>query len=173
MDAFGYLSVLISIILGLGVTQLLTGIGRLIQGRGRVTPYMPSVVWAGLLLLVHVQTWWTMFGLRGVEAWTFAGFLVVLLQPAILYLLSALVLPDLNGPEQVDLRENYHDQARWFFGLFILLLVVSLAKDLVLSGELPDALTSWRTSSSWPSAWAASCRGARRTTGCRRRWPRG
>jgi hypothetical protein len=35
MDEFNYLSVLISIILGLGVTQLLTGLGKLIFARLR------------------------------------------------------------------------------------------------------------------------------------------
>jgi hypothetical protein len=140
MDAFSYLSVLISIILGLGVTQLLTGIGRLIQGRHRVRHYPPAVIWAALLLLVHVQTWWSMFGMRHVREWTFLAFFVVLLQPVILYLLSALVLPDLNGPERVDLRRNYIDQSRWFFGLFVLLLVVSVLKEVVLDGTLPDPM---------------------------------
>lgn len=36
MDAFSYLSVLLSIILGLGLTQLLTAAGRLIRHRERL-----------------------------------------------------------------------------------------------------------------------------------------
>lgn len=140
MDAFSYLSVLLSIILGLGITQLLTGLGQQIQHRRRVRRYGPALVWAVLLLLVHVQTWWTMFELRAQEAWTFAAFLVVLLQPVVLYLLSALVLPDVGQGEAVDLRAHYYAQARWFFGLFAALLVVSLVKDLVLRGALPVAL---------------------------------
>ena len=47
MDAFSYLSVLISIVLGLGVTQLLTGFGRLIEARDRVRSYGPVLIWAG------------------------------------------------------------------------------------------------------------------------------
>ena len=140
MGPFDYLSVLISIILGLGITQLLTGVGRLIQSRDRVRVYWPTLAWVSLLLLVHVQTWWSMFGMRNVREWTFLAFFVVLLQPVILYLLSALVLPDLNGPERVDLRQNYLDQSRWFFGLFVLLLVVSVLKEVVLDGTLPDPM---------------------------------
>src|SRR6478672_4069223 len=64
MDPFSYLSVLISIILGLGITQLVTGLGRLIQARGRIKFYAPTIAWVGLLLIIHVQTWWAMFGLR-------------------------------------------------------------------------------------------------------------
>ena len=137
MDEFSYLSVLVSIILGLGITRLLTGCGQLIEDRDRGRTYWPSLLWAVVLLVIHVQTWWSMFGMRSHEGWTFLAFLVVLLQPIALYLLAALVLPTLAPGEPVDLRSHYYRQARWFFGLLIVLLVVSLVKDLIVSGALP------------------------------------
>ena len=140
MDPFSYLSVLISIILGLGITQLVTGLGRLIQARDRVKLYSPSLSWVVVLLVIHIQTWWAMFGLRNHQDWTFAQFFIVLLQPLVLSLLAALVLPDMNGETHVDLRANYFGHARWFFALTLLLLVVSLTKDLLLSGSLPNPL---------------------------------
>ena len=54
MDEFGYLSVIISVILGLSVTQLLQGISQVINARDRVRIYWPSIAWALLLLLVDV-----------------------------------------------------------------------------------------------------------------------
>ena len=90
------------------------------------------------LFLIHVQTWWTMFGLRNRSDWTFGAFLIVLLQPAVLYLMSALVLPDFSGSAPVDLRENYFDHSRWFFALAVLVLIVSVTKDLALYGALPE-----------------------------------
>ena len=140
MDQFSYLSVLISIILGLGITQLVTGLGRLIQARDRVKLYAPALAWVGLLLVIHVQTWWAMFGLRNHSTWNFGQFFVVLLQPLVLSLLASLVVPDFGADAQVDLRANYYAHSRWFFSLLILLLVVSLVKDVVLSGSLPSAL---------------------------------
>ena len=143
MDAFSYLSVLLSIVLGLGITQLLTGLGRLIQARDRVRIYWPTPAWAVLLLVAHVQTWWTMFALRDDAGWTFFAFLLVLLQPVLLYLAAALVLPDFGETAdpteaRVDLRRHYFHQARWFFGVLLALLVASVAKDVVLERELPD-----------------------------------
>lgn len=79
-----------------------------------------------------------MFGMRHQDEGTFLQLSVVLLQPVILYLLTILVLPGPNAPHQ-DLRANYLAQRPWFFGLFLLLLAVSVAKDLVRSGSLPDA----------------------------------
>src|SRR5262249_8567567 len=112
MDAFSYLAVLISIILGLGMARLLTGVGRWIEQRNAFRPFMPAMVWAGILLLVHVQTWWSMFGLRFLTEWTFVRFTVVLLQPAILFLLATIVLPS-EGGSSLDLRANYASQRRW------------------------------------------------------------
>jgi len=137
MDAFSYLSVLLSIILGLAITQLLQGIGRIIQHRGRVDMFWPSIAWAGLLVLVSVQTWWALFGLRDRQHWSFFPFLIVVLQTINLYLVTALVLPEIAPAERVDLREHYFTQARWFFSLTIVAVLISLAKDLVLNGSFP------------------------------------
>ena len=139
MDEFSYLIVLVSIVLGLGVTRLLTGLGALIEARDRVRFYGPALAWTLFLLVAHVQTWWAFFGLRDRGGWSFAAFLAVLVQPALLYLLSALVLPTVGPGDDVDLRTRYYEQARWFFGLLAGLLVASLARDLALEGALPDA----------------------------------
>jgi len=140
MDQFNYLAVLISIILGLGITQLLSGVGRLLQARGRVRLYWPTLAWVAVLLVLHVQTWWAMFGLRTLQTWTFVAFLLVLLQPIVLFLLSALALPDPTSETSNDLQAHYYSHTRWFFGLAVGLLVVSLLRDLVISGHLPGAL---------------------------------
>ncbi len=132
MDAFDYLSVLISIILGLGITQILSGLGRLLNVRARVRWYGPAVAWAALLLLIHVQTWWAMFGLRTQATWSFGAFLIVLSLPIFLYLMAALALPDAGGEAPIDLKANYYAHARWFFGLALLVVLASLLRPVVL-----------------------------------------
>jgi hypothetical protein len=137
MDNFSYLAVLISIILGLGITQLLSGFGRWVESRFSFPAFAPTIVWVAVLLVMHIQTWWTMYGLRYHHDWTFFQFVVVLLQPITLFLLASVVLPS-SAAAVSDLRSNYFAQRHWFFGLFIALLVVSLARDLILTGSLPD-----------------------------------
>ena len=138
MDAFGYLSVLISIILGLAVTQLLQGFRGIVLARRVVRVYWPALGWAVLLLVIDVQSWWAMFGLRAVQQWTFAEFAVVLLQAVMLYMLAALVLPDFSADRAVDLRQHYFETRRWSFGAAAVTALVSLAKDLVIAGQLPS-----------------------------------
>ncbi len=138
MEAFAHLSILISIILGLGIAELLSGFARTIEKRGAARIYPPPVVWAFLLLLTHVQTWWSIFGLRSHLDWTFFQFSVVLLQPIVLYMLSALALP--RSSAELDLHANYFAHRQWFFALFASLLAVSIGKDLALSGSLPSTM---------------------------------
>ena len=140
MDEFGYLSVIISVILGLSVTQLLQGLSQIINARDRVRIYWPTIGWAVLLLIVDVQAWWAMFGLRNKHAWTFLQFAVVLLETIILYLLAALVMPVIPSTEHVDLRSNYFRHAGWFFGLLAAVLIDSLLKDFVIAGSFTTGL---------------------------------
>ena len=138
MSDFDYLSVLISIVLGLGITNLLGGLATLVRRRGRIAMYWPLPVWIVTLFLIHVQTWWSMFGLRQIQHWSFEAFLVVLMQPVLLYLMSALILPEAaDGEASIDLKETYFRERAWFFASFLAVLLVSLSKDLVLSGHFP------------------------------------
>jgi hypothetical protein len=54
-------------------------------------------------------------------------------------LLAIVVLPA-QGATGLDLRANYFGQRRWFFGLLVFLLGVSVLKDVVVSGSLPGGL---------------------------------
>lgn len=136
MGPFEYLSVLISIVLGLGITHLLSGFGRWLELRSRFRPFAPALAWAAFLLLVHFQTWWTMFGYAGYGKWDFLQFSMVLLQPIVLFLLATMVFPSGDAPTR-DLRENFFHQRPWFFGLLCALVLTSLLKEVVREGRLP------------------------------------
>jgi hypothetical protein len=137
MDAFSYLSVLLSIILGLAITQVLQGVRGLLLARGRVRLYAPSLIWCALILTFATQSWWASFGLAEVRDWTFAGFGALLLQTTLLYMLAALVLPDFPAGEPVDLEAHYFREARPFYIVTVAMLASSLLKDKAIGGEFP------------------------------------
>ena len=140
MDEFSYLSVLLSVILGLAVTQILKGFRGLLLSRTRIQIYWPVIGWAILLLLVCFQNWWSMFGMRNRHDWTFQQFGMVLLQTILFYMIAGLVFPDFFGEAIVDLKESFYAHRRWFFSLGFASIVVSLCKGLVLDGKLPAPL---------------------------------
>jgi hypothetical protein len=138
MDAFDYLSVLLSIVLGLAITQLLAGFAAMVRARGRTVMYWPMPVQMAATFLISVQLWWALFALRWSHHWTFGSFLVVLMQPVTVYLMAAFITPDLSGEGAVDLREIYFRESRWFFGAGLAAVAMSLAKSLILGGRLPS-----------------------------------
>jgi hypothetical protein len=139
MDAFEYLSVLLSIILGLAITQVLQGYRGLLLSRSTVTVYAPTLIWSALLLLIVTQSWWASFGLSDHRDWDFGSFSLILLQMVLLYMMAALILPDVPRGEPVDLRAHFYRERRPFFAIFLAMLATSLIKDWVLDGDLPEA----------------------------------
>jgi len=137
VDSFSYLSVLLSIVIGLAITQILQGLRALMLARGSARLYAPSLFWAALMLLIATQMWWASFGLHDQGEWTFGIYGLILLQVALFYLACGLVLPDLT-PDRIDLERDYYRNRGWFFGLLAATAVVSLLKDFALEGALPE-----------------------------------
>jgi len=93
MDPFSYLSVLISIILALGITRLLGGVGEMLQARSRRRIYWVHTLWIANLFLFLVMAWWIFYRWRVQQQWTFFLLVFVLISPTILYLASLLLFP--------------------------------------------------------------------------------
>src|SRR4030095_10849435 len=61
MGAFEYLSVLISIILALGMTRGLAGVGEMLQARSRRHIYWVHAVWIINVFIYLVIAWWIFY----------------------------------------------------------------------------------------------------------------
>jgi len=139
MDEFSYLSVLLSVILGLAVTQILQGFRALLLSRRRVQIYWPVIAWGLLILLVCFQNWWSMFGMRNRHDWSFGQFGMVLSQTVLIYMVAGLVFPEFQGEKAIDLKESFFAHRRWFFALGFSTVALSVAKNVVLDGRLPNS----------------------------------
>jgi len=138
VSPFEHISVLISIILGLGITQLLIGLHRLVQARERVKTYWLSLLWAALIFIAQVEWWWSSYALREETIWNFFYFLFVLLSPVSLYLAAAFALPDIEKGERYDLREYYYGSRGWFFGFVATGPVLDAIRRAIQAGTIVD-----------------------------------
>ncbi len=134
MNPFDYLATLISIILGLGLTHLLTNVYRLIQGHRRVRFYWLSIVWASLIFLGIVQWWWGLYGQHNNSDWTFFFYVFTLVTPVTLYLTAGLALPALEAGKQLDLRDYYYNNHRYFFSIAAINPFLDAVRNIVQTG---------------------------------------
>src|SRR5437899_13032293 len=93
MNAFEYLSFLISIVLALGMTRVLAGVGEMMQARMHRGIYCVHVIWIVNLFIYLIVAWWSFFPWRNQQALTFYPFVLVLISPTILYLAPLLLFP--------------------------------------------------------------------------------
>ena len=162
MTQFEYLSVLVSIIVGLAITQLLSATARLIQLRRRVAAHATTFCWMALMFLINTQMWWAAFERRWTSDWNFFSFLLYLLMPIIGFLLSYLLVPQAEDLDEFDLATNFADNRPWFFGLLALLPCVSMAEQALRMSSLElDGDTAFRIAFALMALVASQVRSAR------------
>ena len=135
MEQFAYLSVLLSIIIGLGMSHIIVSAARLIRHRDRVHLYVPTLLWMAVLFLVQIQIWWSGF-IGGRGSWTFSTFLLALALPTGAFFLSYLLVPEFYGRENIDLHSDYNRNRHWFFSILALLPIASLTGEFLRTGQI-------------------------------------
>lgn len=140
-DAFAYLSVLLSIILGLAIAEVLQGYRSLLLARGTVKLYAPPLIWSAIMLLLSVHLWWASFGYADRQNWDFTAFTAVLSQCVMLFMGASLLLPHTRRDEAIDLRAHYYREAGPFFSFGLLFIVFGFIKDWLLDQRIMNGGT--------------------------------
>ena len=137
MDISGYWATLASMIVGLGITDLLVNLHRLLHGRSRVTWDALPLVWALITLLLLFNFWWaTAMNLDGSrDARVVGQFVLLAISPIILFLMSASVLPrDMPGEGRLDMKAAWASARRVFIVLFWVRQIVTGVTASVAAG---------------------------------------
>lgn len=141
ISAFEYVTVLISIIVGLGITEILSGIADLIKKNKGVIVYWPHLLWVLFVLLLLIQEWWVTYELKTFQPWRLPTFLFIMLYPTNLFVLGRLLFPQIEGKKEVNLKKFYYKNYRKIFLLLILSALLSAAYNLfILNLKLADQL---------------------------------
>lgn len=166
MDTFNYLAVMISIILGVGITQLFAGIGNMLQIRHRVRQYWLYSLWVLILVVANVHLWWSLWAFRESVAWNYAYFLYVLIGPAGLVIAGHIIIPGEFYVDvaqgKFDLKQHYYDISRLFFGIFAGVIAWAMFLEPVL-GVRPF-LVEFRIVQALGFAVVASCAVSKNST---------
>ena len=136
---YPHIRVVLSIILGLGITTLLSGIASIIEHPKRYHwswIHMGWVVWA---LISIVTFWWWEFRLSGLTRWTFGIYLFVIGYCSLYFMLSTLLFPK-DVREYGSYEAYFLDRRPWFFGLLALMTLMDLADTAIKGASRWQAL---------------------------------
>ncbi len=123
MSRFEFILVLLSIIIGLGLTELLINVVRQIRAGKNTKFFWPHSVLVVILFFALLQIWWESWGLQGYGEWSFQVLLLMLAAPVSLFCISHLVFP--SKIEGTDLEEYYFSKSRLLWSLSSFTVVVA------------------------------------------------
>jgi hypothetical protein len=115
-DVYTHIRIVISIVLGLGIARLLTGLARFVQHPGKVKVYPIHLAWAFSILFFLVDFWWWELHLARLQQWNFGIYLFVIFYAVLFFLISTLLFPD-QMEEYSGFEDYFLSRRRWFFGL--------------------------------------------------------
>ena len=129
MGVFEYIGVLISVIMGLGITHLATGTSKAIQHRDTVRFYLPHVLWTVAILIYILMIWWGMFWWSQHEDWFAYEYLFITLYAIVLFFLASILYPWDMAPD-IDFEASFFRNRRWFFGGLTLAWLIDIPETL-------------------------------------------
>jgi hypothetical protein len=119
MAPFEFVMTLVSIIVALGVAELLVGIARIL--RSELKFYWIHAIWVFTLLVMQLQYSWSLFDLEARNEWVFIDLVRLLAPPITLFLASSLLFP--SRTERIDLEEYYFAKRKPIFGLLFCVML--------------------------------------------------
>jgi hypothetical protein len=110
MNLFEFIMVLTSIIVGMGLTELLSGIADSMTRRNKREFSWIHLLLSFALLFGIVKTWWELWDFHTTAEWTFPNLLLMLSPSIILYLVARILNPGREFKSSVE--EYYFKNAR-------------------------------------------------------------
>ena len=132
-DIFPHIRIVMGMVIGLGVTRLLSGVARTVQHPAQYRLYSVHLAWVASVLLMLVHFWWWEFDLYRIENWTFGKYLFIIGYAIVLFLLCALLFPD-SMQDYRSYEDYFYARRAWFFGLLGSTYLLDVV-DTLLKGE--------------------------------------
>jgi hypothetical protein len=132
ISPFEYVTILVSIILGLGITKILSSLAELLYDFRRVRFFWVHSIWVVLILYIHVQEWFILYELKDYPSWKLPVFLFILLYPITLFLAANMLFPVIDKNQNVDLKIFFCSNYKPLYFLFLICILLSLTFNLWL-----------------------------------------
>ncbi len=126
ISPFEYVATLVSIILGLGITQILSSFADLLYHYKKVKFYWPHTLWVVFILFLHIQDWFIAYEMKEKAIWRLPELLFILSYPITLFTVAKMLLPTNDKEEQTDMKIYYNSQFPGIFLITSISIVISM-----------------------------------------------
>jgi len=143
VSQFEYIMVLISIVLGLGITHLLAGVGSLVyrlSGQGpRVRLYWGHLTWVAFVFCYQIGFWWWEFSWAEENTWGLLLYFFLILYATALFLLCEVLFPR-RADEVTDFEAYFMAVRKWFYGLILAVTAIDVAESILKGPDYMERL---------------------------------
>lgn len=137
MSDFEFLSVLVSIVIGLGLTHLLGGLGRAFHFRSSVKMDAVHVGWTITVFFVLVLNWWVFLLWRDIDGWTFVSFFIIILWTTSMYVMALALYPP-GRSKDMSYRVMFENNRTWFLSTLGIMCLLDLTVTYMREQEIPE-----------------------------------
>ena len=125
---------MISIVLGLGIANLLNTIGALIRNKHKVVHSSTYYMLCTFTILLMFQAWWTVFGYRDYPDWDFFFYLLIIAMVSLIYLMTEMLEVNIDL-EIIDLEATLMKNKRLYFLFFIASVIGAALIQSIVTGS--------------------------------------
>ena len=135
-DMFNHITVFISIVVALGLSELVTAWGALLRHRENVRFHWLHAFWSMFMVVFMIQTWWGIWNFAAIEQWSFMVLCALTVQNLMLVETAQILSPRVDHDRPADMKDFFFSNSKVFFLVATSLLLVLTINDIVWL-ELP------------------------------------
>lgn len=131
MKPFEFVLVIISVIVGLALTEFAIGVSHMIINYEAANFYWPYIVLMLCGLMSCLNYWATVYKLRRVQTWTVSYIGIVFLSGLIFFIMTKIYFPDPDKFDQ-DYERYFNEHVRTIFVLMICFVISFILEAMVI-----------------------------------------
>lgn len=124
-----HLFVALSIIIGFAITSALESWTLIIKNLATIEMSYFHSFWSVAVFFWAIQYWWGLWKYQDIQ-WNFRMFLLFLSMAITIFLLNDLIYPEIVNSDPISLRDYFFSIRPWFFGVFSILLTLTLVRSI-------------------------------------------
>jgi len=131
MTFFEYMMVMVSLIMALALSHIIRASAEFLSSPKR---YWVQGLWAVIIVLLILQSWWAYWDLRDIMDWSFLKYLSIFFYPIFFSFIASVLIPA-NRDAEHDWHASFYKKRVWFFWAMIASSIVAVLHTWLVLGS--------------------------------------